>query len=325
MRNKAKLAYDSVAAWLDGQRGAAGGGGASKAVEGQLRLQDGVAGAMKERREQRGALALATTEAKVVFDGDVLADLRPDEQNRSKEMIQDFMIAANTATAQFLEAKGFPSLRRILKTPERWDRIRALATDLGEALPEAPSAPALQAFLLKRRAKDPERFPDLSLSVIKLLGSGEYGVEVPGQPTDGPLRPRGEGLRALDGPQPPLPRPRDAAARQGRDRRCARARTRSRSSRELARHCTEQEDDATKIERQVKKSAAAMLLAPRKGQRFDAIVTGASPKGTWVRVFRPPVEGRVMRGQKGLDVGDRVEVELVDTDVERGFIDFARV
>ena len=324
VRNKAKLAYDSVAAWLDGHAAPPAEVAASKAVEGQLRLQDGIAGAMKERREHRGALALATTEAKVVFDGDVLADLRADEQNRSKEMIQDFMIAANTATAQFLEAKGFPSLRRILKTPERWDRIRTLARDLGEALPEAPSAPALQAFLLKRRAKDPERFPDLSLSVIKLLGSGEYGVEVPGQPTEGHF-----GLAVRDYAHSTAPNRRYPDLVTQRLVKAAIAGASCPYSvadlAELARHCTEQEDDATKIERQVKKSAAAMLLAPRKGQRFDAIVTGASPKGTWVRVFRPPVEGRVMRGQKGLDVGDRVEVELVDTDVERGFIDFARV
>jgi exoribonuclease-2 len=238
-------------------------------------------------------------------------------------MIQDFMIAANTATAQFLEAKGIPSQRRILKTPERWDRIRSLAKDLGESLPDAASAPALQAFLLKRRAKDPERFPDLSLSVIKLLGSGEYGVEVPGQPTEGHF-----GLAVRDYAHSTAPNRRYPDLVTQRLVKAAIAGASCPYSvadlTELARHCTEQEDDAAKIERQVKKSAAAMLLAPRKGQRFDAIVTGASPKGTWVRVFRPPVEGRVMRGQKGLDVGDRVEVELVDTDVERGFIDFAR-
>jgi exoribonuclease-2 len=323
VRNKAKLAYDSVAAWLDGSAAPPPAVAASKEIEGQIRLQDGVAGAMKERREQRGALALATTESRVVFDGDLLADLRPDEANRSKEMIQDFMIAANTATAQFLEAKGFPSLRRILRTPERWDRIRLLARDLGEALPEAASASALQAFLLKRRAADPERFPDLSLSVVKLLGSGEYGVEVPGQSTEGHF-----GLAVRDYAHSTAPNRRYPDLVTQRLVKAALAGGACPYSvaelSELARHCTEQEDDATKIERQVKKSAAAMLLSGRKGHRFEGIVTGASPKGTWVRVFRPPVEGRVMRGQKGLDVGDRVEVELIDTDVERGHIDFAR-
>ena len=182
VRNKAKLAYDSVAAWLDGHAAPPAEVAASKAIEGQLRLQDGIAEAMKERREQRGALGARHDRGEGRSSTATCSPTcGPTSRTASKEMIQDFMIAANTATAQFLEAKGFPSLRRILKTPERWDRIRTLARDLGEALPEAPSAPALQAFLLKRRAKDPERFPDLSLSVIKLLGSGEYGVEVPGQ------------------------------------------------------------------------------------------------------------------------------------------------
>lgn len=322
VRNKAQLAYDSVAAWLD-REAAPPAAAASEEIEAQIRLQDGVAGAMKERREERGALALAGTESTVVFDGDVLADLRPDEENRAKEMIQDFMIAANTATARFLEARGFPSLRRILRAPARWERIVALARDLGEALPEAPSARALQAFLLERRAADPVRFPDLSLSVVKLLGSGEYGVEVPGRPTEGHF-----GLAVKDYTHSTAPNRRYPDLVTQRLVKAALADAPCPYSVEdleaLARHCTEQEDDAAKVERQVHKSAAAMLLASRKGERFDGIVTGASPKGTWVRVFRPPVEGRVVRGEAGLDVGERVRVELLDTDVERGFVDFAR-
>jgi exoribonuclease-2 len=323
VRNQAKLAYNSVAAWLDGTAAPPAPVAASRELERQLRLQDGVASAMKERREQRGALALATTESKAVFDGDLLTDMRPDEENRSKEMIQDFMIAANTATASFLEARGFPSLRRVLRQPDRWDRIQTLARDLGETLPDSPDAPALQAFLLKRRAQDPERFPDLSLSIVKLLGSGEYGVQEPGRTTDGHFGLAVKGYAHSTAPNrrypdlvtqrlvkaalagAPCPYPTDELH-------------------ELARHCTEQEDDAVKIERQVVKSAAALLLAPRKGERFDGIVTGASPKGTWVRVFRPPAEGRVVKGEEGLDVGERVSVRLVDVNVERGFIDFAR-
>jgi exoribonuclease R len=258
-----------------------------------------------------------------VFDGDLLADLRPHEENRAKELIQDFMIAANTATAQFLDAKGFPSIRRVLRVPERWGRIVSLAAELGEKLPAAASAPALQAFLLKRRAADPVRFPDLSLAVIKLLGSGEYGVELPGQPTPGHF-----GLSVKDYAHSTAPNRRYPDLVTQRLVKAALAGAPCPYSvdqlRELARHCTEQEDDAAKVERQVKKSAAAMLLAPRKGERFDGIVTGASPKGTWVRVFHPPVEGRVVRGEHGLDVGERVRVELIGTDVERGFIDFAR-
>ena len=323
VRNKAKLAYDSVAAWLDGNAAPPAAVAASRELERQLRLQDRVAAAMKERREERGALALATTESKAVFDGDLLADLRPDEANRSKEMIQDFMIAANTATVAFLDARGFPSLRRVLRSPDRWDRIQAVARELGETLPDAPDARALQAFLLKRRARDPERFPDLSLSVVKLLGSGEYGVEVPGRAADGHFGLAVKGYAHSTAPNrrypdlvtqrlvkaalagAPCPYPLDELQ-------------------ELARHCTEQEDDAVKIERRVVKSAAALLLAPRKGDLFDGIVTGASGKGTWVRVFRPPAEGRVVRGEKGMDVGERVTVRLVDVDVERGFIDFAK-
>ncbi len=323
VRNKAKLAYDPVAAWLDGQAAPPPAVRASKEIEAQVRLQDGVAGAMKDRRGERGALALSTTESTVVFDGELLVDLRPDEDNRSKEMIQDFMIAANTAVAQFLEARGFPSIRRILRSPDRWDRIVSLARGLGESLPVEPSAKALQAFLLKRRAADPGRFPDLSLSVVKLLGSGEYGVEAPGQALDGHF-----GLAVKDYAHSTAPNRRYPdlvtqrlvkAALAGQE--CPYAVPELEA---LARHCTDQEDDATKIERQVRKSAAAMLLAPRKGERFEGIVTGASPKGTWVRVLRPPVEGRVVSGEAGLDVGERVRVRLLATDVERGFIDFAR-
>jgi VacB/RNase II family 3'-5' exoribonuclease len=323
VRNKARLAYDSVAAWLDGKAPPPPPVAASKEIDRQLRLQDGVAGAMKERREERGALALSSTESRVVFDGDLLADLRPDEENRAQEMIQDFMIAANTATARFLEAKGFPSLRRVLREPARWDRIVALAREAGEDLPEAPSAPALQRFLLKRRARDPERFPDLSLSVVKLLGSGEYGVEMPGRPTEGHF---GLAVKAYAHSTAPNRRYPDLVTQRLVKAAIAGAPCPYSVEElgELARHCTEQEDDAAKVERQVKKSAAAMLLAPRKGERFAGIVTGASPKGTWVRVFHPPVEGRVVRGEHGLDVGERVRVELLDTDIERGFIDFAR-
>jgi exoribonuclease R len=193
---------------------------------------------------------------------------------------------------------------------------------MGQDRPEAPSARTLQAFLLKRRAADPVRFPDLSLSVVKLLGSGEYGVEVPGRPTEGHF-----GLAVKDYTHSTAPNRRYPDLVTQRLVKAALAGAPCPYSVEdleaLARHCTEQEDDAAKIERQVKKSAAAMLLASRQGERFDAIVTGASPKGTWVRVFRPPVEGRVVRGEAGLDVGERVWVELLDTDVERGFIDFA--
>ncbi len=323
VRNQAKLAYDSVAAWLEGTAQAPA--AASRPdVLAQLRLQDRLAQTMKALRHQRGALTLGTTETRAVFDGELLTDLLPDEKNRAKELIEDFMIAANVATAQCLERHGFPSLRRVLRTPERWERIVELASGLGERLPAEASAPALQAFLARRLQADPLRFPDLSLSVVKLLGSGEYAVESPGGHPDGHF-----GLAVKDYTHSTAPNrrfPDLATQRLLKAAIAGRAVSLHDGASSRSSPCTAptQEDNASKVERQVRKSAAALLLAPRLGERFSGIVTGASPKGTWVRVLRPPVEGRIMRGEQGLDVGDRVSVELVHTDVERGFIDFAR-
>ena len=321
--NHAKLAYDAVAAWLAGRAPVPPRVAAVPGLDAQLRLQDRVAQAMKELRHHRGALSLATLEPRAVFDGDVLTDLLPDEQNRARELIEDFMITANSVTAKFLEARGFPALRRVLRSPERWERIVALAVDLGERLPPAPDARALEAFLEAQRLADPGRFPDLSLSVVKLLGSGEYVLDPPGGTADGHF-----GLAVRDYTHSTAPNRRFPdlitqrllkAALTGGPAPYSDAELAA-----LARHCTEAEDNAAKVERQVRKSAAALFLASRIGERFDAIVTGAGVKGTWVRVLRPHVEGKVVRGVEGLDVGDRVRVELVRTDVERGFIDFAR-
>jgi len=323
VRNRAKLAYDAVAAWLDGAAPAPARVAAVPGLEAQLRTQDRVAQAMKALRHRQGALSLESTEARAVFDGDVLSDLRPDLKNRAKELIENFMIAANVATAQFLEQRGFPSLRRVLRLPERWDRIAALAAAVGQHLPAEPSAAALEAFLTARRQADPAGFADLSLAVIKLLGRGEYVPELPAQAVQGHF-----GLAVKDYTHSTAPNRRypDVVTQ-----RLLKAALAGRPSpygldqlTELATHCTGQEDAATKVERQVRKSAAALLLASRVGERFDGIVTGASAKGTWVRVAQPPVEGKVVRGFEGLDVGDRVRVELLDTDVERGFIDFVR-
>jgi VacB/RNase II family 3'-5' exoribonuclease len=323
VRNHAKLAYDSVAAWLDGMAPAPAPLAAVPGLDEQLRIQDQTAQGMRGVRHERGALSLETLEAQPVFEGDVLADLRPSQKNRAKELIEDFMIAANGATARYLEQKGFPSFRRVLRSPERWERIVKLAVELGERLPSEPDARALEEFLERRRRADPVRFADVSLSVVKLLGSGEYVVRLPGQNADGHF-----GLAVKDYTHSTAPNRRypDLATQ-----RLLKAAMEGRPSPydeaelgELARHCTEQEDDAAKVERQVRKSAAAMLLASRIGQRFDGIVTGASEKGTWVRVLRPPVEGKLLRGFEGLDVGDQVRVELVHTDVQRGFIDFVR-
>jgi VacB/RNase II family 3'-5' exoribonuclease len=322
--NKAKLAYNGVGAWLEGTAPAPPKLAAVPGLDEQLRIQDRVAQAMKSLRHQHGALTLDTLQTRAVFDGDVLADLRPDEKNRAKELIEDFMIGANGVTAKYLGSKAFPSLRRVLRSPERWGRLVELAAGLGGHLPPAPSAAALEAFLVQRRQADPGRFPDLSLSVIKLLGSGEYVVELPGQQSDGHF-----GLAVKDYTHSTAPNRRFPDLITQRLLKAAIAHRpvpyRNDELADLARHCTEQEDNADKVERQVQKSAAALLLASRIGEQFDAIVTGASEKGTWVRILQPPVEGKVVRGFEGLDVGDRVRVELLDTDGDRGYIDFRRL
>ena len=322
--NHAKLSYTSVAAWLEGAGPVPRGVGAVAGLDEQLRMQDRVAESMRRVRHQHGALTLDTVEPQPVFDNDVLADLRPDEDNRAKRLIEDFMIAANTTTAAYLESRGFASFRRILRTPKRWDRIVELAAQLGERLPAEPSAAALQVFLTRRREADPSRFSDVSLAVVKLLGSGEYAVERPGETVGGHF-----GLAVKDYTHSTAPNRRFPDLVTQRLLKAAIAGRAAPYSPDelmaLASHCTVQEDNAAKVERQVRKSAAALLLASRVGERFDAVVTGASAKGTWVRIANPLVEGRLVRRAPGLDVGDAVRVELVSTDVERGFIDFAPV
>jgi VacB/RNase II family 3'-5' exoribonuclease len=323
VRSRAKLAYNGVAAWLDGTAPPPPPLAAVPGLDEQLRIQDRVAQAMKTLRHQRGALSLETLQTRAVFDGDVIADLRPDEKNRAKELIEDFMIGANGVTAKYLEAKGLPSVRRVLRVPERWPRLVELAAAQGGRLPAEPDARALQAFLAERQQRDPVGFPDLSLSVIKLLGRGEYVLERPGQTADGHF-----GLATRDYSHSTAPNRRFPDLITGRLLKAALdgrpSPYRAEELDGLARHCTEQEDNAAKVERQVQKSAAALLLASRIGERFDAIVTGASSKGTWVRILTPPVEGKLVRGAQGLDVGDHVRVALLATDVERGYIDFGR-
>jgi VacB/RNase II family 3'-5' exoribonuclease len=323
VRNHAKLAYNSVAAWLEGTADPPPRVVAVPGMDEQLRMQDGVAQRLRHRRFDHGALTLETLEARAVFDDGVLSDLVPEGRNRAKDLIEDFMIAANGVTARYLDQKKFPSLRRVLRSPERWAKIVTLAESLGERLPPEPSNTALEELLIKRRDADPSRFADLSLSVVKLLGRGEYDLELPGQPIPGHF---GLALRDYTHSTAPNRRFPDLitqrllkAALMGKPPPYSTAELRA-----LATHCTEQEDNATKAERRVRKSAAAMLLSSRVGQRFDAFVTGASPKGTYVRISRPAAEGRLVRGDHGLSVGDRVHVTLVHTDVEHGFVDFAR-
>jgi len=320
--NRAKLAYNGVAAWLDGTAAAPPKVSAVAGLADNLRLQDRVAQALRRRRHQHGALDLETLEPRAVFDGEVVSDLRLETRNRAKELIEDFMVAANVTTAQFLQARRFPSVRRVLRSPERWQRIVELAGTYGARLPGEPDAPALESFLAERRRTDPDRFPDLSLAVVKLLGRGEYVVGTPGQASEH------FGLAVRDYAHSTAPNRRFPdlitqrlvkAALAGREAPYGVVDLSA-----LAQHCTQAEDAAAKVERQVRKSAAALLLQGRIGETFDALVTGASAKGTWVRLLHPPVEGRVVHGFDGLDVGDRIRVRLDHTDVQRGFIDFSR-
>ncbi|MGC8669018.1 MAG: RNB domain-containing ribonuclease [Chthonomonadales bacterium] len=323
VRNKAKLAYNSVAAWLDGSGPIPPALAAAAGVPEQLRLQDAVAQRLAERRHEHGALTLETIEAKVVADEGRVVDLQVEPKNRAHEIIEDFMIAANGVTTRYLAERNFPTFRRVVRTPERWDRIRHLASEFGEALPPEPNAPALERFLSARRQADPLRFPDLSLAVIKLLGPGEYMVNVPGQPGMGHF-----GLAVRDYSHSTAPNRRYPDIITQRLLKAAMAGSQVPYAltdlEDLAAHCTRQEDAAKKVERQVSKSAAAALLSDRIGEHFDALVTGVTSRGTWVRVLHPPVEGMLVQGAQGADVGDRIHVRLVAVDIERGYIDFAR-
>ncbi len=323
VRNRAKLAYDSVADWLDGRGPMPPAAEAVPGMDAQLQVQDRVAALMNEWRHAHGALELETIEARAVFEDHSVQGLRVERKNRAKAIIENFMIAANGVTARYLVDRQLPSLRRVVRAPARWDRIVDLAGQHGDTLPAEPDGQALQQFLTRQRARDPERFPDLSLAVIKLLGPGEYVVERPGENAPGHF-----GLAVRDYSHSTAPNRRFPDLVTQRLLKAALSSAPIEYGDDelelLAQHCTEMEDEATKVERLVRKAAAALLLQSRVGERFDGFVTGASPKGTWVRVLDPPVEGRLERGFEGLDVGDRVRVRLISTDVERGFIDFAR-
>ena len=323
VRNRAKLAYDGVGAWLIGTAPIPAPISAVAGMDQQLRLQDQAAQRLRKVRQTRGALTLQTIEARAVFDNGILTELRPDEPNRAKELIEDFMIAANGVVARFLAAKGLPAMRRVLRSPEHWDRIVALASARGAELPATPDAAALNRFLAAQRQSAPASFPDLSLSVIKLLGSGEYQVETSGGTTPGHF-----GLAVSDYTHSTAPNRRFPDVITQRILKAALAGSAPAYSladlQSLAGHCTLQEDNAKKVERLVQKSAAAFLLAARIGREFDAVVTGASDKGTWVRISDPVAEGKVVKGADGMKVGDKVRVQLLDTDPARGFIDFGR-
>ena len=323
VHNRAKLAYNSVAAWLAGTDPAPKQVAEVAGLDENLRVQDRVAQRLKGLRHHHGALSLETLEAQAIFAGDALSALELDQTNLATQLIEEFMVAANAVTAIYLAGKKFPSLRRVLRDPERWARIVELAAELKEQLPAAPDAVALEGFLTRRRNAAPEKFADLSLSVIKLIGRGEYALDLPGGEAPGHFA-----LAVRDYTHSTAPNRRFPDLITQRLLKAALASAPLPYTipelTELAKHCTDQEDAATKVERQVNKSAAALLLSGKIGQLFDAIVTGAADKGTWVRLLQPPTEGRLTLGFQGLKVGDSVHVKLIRTDVQRGFIDFAR-
>ena len=329
VHNYAKLAYNSVAAWLEGSAAMPEALAAVDGLSENLRLQDKIAQAMHRSRHAHGALSLETIQSRPVFSGEMLASLEEEEKNRAKEIIEDFMIAANGVTARFLSELGYPTLRRVVRTPKRWERIVAIARENGYRLSDDPDSKSLETFLVKQKATDPLHFPDLCLTIIKLLGPGEYAAQPGGKNMKGHSAGGHFGLAVKNYGHSTAPNRRypDLITQ----RLLLAALNRQKASYQLdeleslAQHCTEAEDAANKVERQVGKSAAALLLKTRIGEQFDAIVTGAASKGTWVRLLKLPVEGKLVAGFRGVDVGDSLRVQLIEIDVEKGYIDFKKV
>jgi exoribonuclease-2 len=322
VHNWAKLTYRGVGEWLEGTGPLPQAAAAVQGMDAQLRLQGTVADKLRRLRQENGALDLVSLQARPVFRNDMVVGLSADKPNRAKWIIEEFMIAGNGVVARFLDGKSRPSLRRVVRSPERWAKIVVVAATYGSSLPGQPSSIALEAFLSERRLADPLHFPDLSLVIIKLMGPGEYVAELPGGAHVGHF-----GLSVRDYAHATAPNRRFADLTTQRLLKAALADQPSpytiEQLTEVARNCTLQEGNIAKVERQVSKSAAVLLLEGRVGESFDGVVTGAADKGTWVRIFDPPVEGRVIR-PAGLRVGDKLRVTLVSTDFERGFLDFSR-
>jgi len=321
VRNKAQLTYGAVGAWLEGTAAAPPKVAASAELQAQLKLQDEVAQALKKLRYEHGALNIDTSEVHPVVLNQQVVDVVKQEKNRATELIEDFMIAANGVVARLLEKVS--SLRRIVKTPAHWDGIVRLAAAQGVTLPAQADSKALNDFLLKRKAADPDRFADLSLAVIKLIGPGEYVLERPGDPEQGHF-----GLAVQDYTHSTAPNRRFAdVVTQRLIKALLDGKPNPYSDDELASiaaNCTQKGDAARKVEREMSKRLAAVAMSHRVGETFDAIVTGVTPKGTFVRVMQPHIEGLLAQGAQGLHVGDKVRARLTRTDVQRGFIDFAR-
>ena len=322
VHNQAKLAYHAVGDWLEGKGPLPEAAARVPGMDLQLKLQDAAAQRLRKRRSDMGALEFDTIQPNAVFRDGEVTSLQSQLHNRGTQLIEELMVAANGATARFLAAARIPSLRRVVRVPKHWDRIVQYAGALRASLPAQPDSKALEAFLAAQRAADPLRFPDLSLAIIKMLGSGEYVVEIPGEARVGHF-----GLAVRDYTHSTAPNRRFPDLITQRMVKAALAeRSQAYQVEELsalASHCTAQENAADKVERQLRKSAAAILLERRTGEHFAALVTGVTEKGTWVRTLPLPVEGRLIHSRKGLGIGDKLNVKLVSVDVERGFIDFS--
>ena len=321
VRSRAKLNYESVGAWLEGDAPFPEEAVSVAGLEENLRLQALAAAGMKEYRHSRGALDFESRESTAVFEGDMILELKEAQRSHARDIIEEFMIGSNEITAGFLTDRNFPSFRRIVKNPKRWGRIREIAGEHDWELPEEPDPGALQRFMAAAKIADPDGFPDLSLSIIKLLGPGEYAIGYPDEPAAGHF-----GLAVKNYSHSTAPNRRYPDLITHRLIKAALAGEAIPYTRveleELALHCTRKEDDAKKVERQVSKSAAALVLEHRLGQQYDGMITGSAEKGTWVRIRHPHIEGRIVEGAEGLDVGRQVRVELVGVDVEMGYIDF---
>ena len=322
VHNKAKLAYDAVAAWIEGDGPLPAAAAGVPGMDEQLRTQDAIAQQLRARRREQGSLEFQTLQPRAEFDGDKVVAIRQQVQNRARQLIEEFMVATNGVVARYLASQRRASLRRVVRSPERWARIAEVAAERGFTLPPDPDSAALEQFLAAERRRDPERFPDLSLTIVKLMGRGEYVAEVPGGPTIGHF-----GLAVRDYSHSTAPNRRFPDLITGRLVKAALAGAPAPYSHaelgRLAEHCTQQEDAANKVERQLRKSEAALLLERRIGDVFDGVVTGVSKGNNWVRVFSPPAEGKLVIGRgRAVKVGDKVRVKLLSTNVERGFIDF---
>ncbi len=324
VHNHAKLVYERVADWLAGTTRDLPDFRKVDGLADQIRLQAEAATRLRTFRERGGTLDLDSTEPQLVVARGRVIDMRQSERNRARDMIESFMVAANTAMATYLDERRVPSLRRVVRTPKRWDRLVTLAAELGTTLPPQADRGALGAFLARRKEVDPEHFADLSLTVVKLLGPGEYVLE---RRMDVSRRDGHFGLGVADYTHSTAPNRRFAdLVTQRLFKSVAGARGAAYTEEELvaiASRCTEREDAARRVARLVRKKAVAAFMADRLGERFTGVVTGASPKGTYVRLLAPAVEGRVVRNERGLDVGDTVKVTLIRVDAEKGYIDFA--